>query len=111
MTKTIGIRMKSPGHPGTFVRLIILEPLGLTITQAARILGVTRAAFSALLNGRASLSPEMAIRLEKAFDVDMETLMNMQNAYDVGQARKRQDEIRVARYVPAKAGNSATTKL
>lgn len=111
MTKTIGIRMKNPGHPGAFVKLIILEPLGLTITQAARVLGITRAALSALLNGRASLSPEMAIRLEKAFDVDMETLMNMQNAYGVAQARKRQDEIQVVRYVPKKADNTVLSKL
>lgn len=98
MTKSAEIKMKRPSHPGAFVRLIVLEPLGLTVTKAAKALGVTRPTLSALLNQRASLSPEMAIRLEKAFDVDMETLMRMQTAYDVAQARMRQGEIKVARY-------------
>ena len=99
MAKAAGIRMKKPSHPGAFVRLIVLEPLGLSVTEAAKALRVTRPALSALLNQRASLSPEMAIRLEKAFDVDMETLMAMQNAYDVAEARKREGEIKVERYV------------
>jgi addiction module HigA family antidote len=83
MTKSVEIRMKRPSHPGPFVRLIVLDPLGLSVTTAAKALGVTRPALSALLNQRASLSPEMAIRLEKAFDVDMETLMRMQTAYNL----------------------------
>lgn len=99
MNKSAERRMKEPSHPGAFVRLIVLEPLGLSVTEAAKALGVIRPALSALLNQRASLSPEMAIRLEKAFDVDMETLMRMQTAYDVAQARKRQGDIKVARYV------------
>ena len=99
MTKTAEIKMKRPSHPGAFIRLIVLDPLGLSVTEAAKALGVTRPALSALLNQRASLSPDMAIRLEKAFDVDMETLMRMQTAYDVAQARKRQGEIKVPRYV------------
>lgn len=98
MTETAVIRMKKPSHPGAFVRLIVLEPLGLSVTEAARALGVTRAALSALLNGRAALSPDMAIRLDKAFAVDMETLMTMQSAYDIAAARKRQAKIRVKRY-------------
>ena len=102
MTKTAGMRMKNPSHPGAFVKLIVLEPLGLSVTDAAKILGVTRAALSALLNARAALSPEMAIRLEKAFGADMETLMNMQNAHDVALARKRRGDIKVARYRPTK---------
>ena len=96
MTKSVEIRMKRPSHPGAFVRLIVLDPLGFSMTEAEKALGVTR---PALLNQRASLSPEMAIHMEKAFDVDMETLMRMQTAHDVAQARKRQGEIKVARYV------------
>ena len=91
-----GIRMKNPAHPGGFVKSEILEPLGLSVTRAARALGVTRAALSALLNERARLSPEMALRIEKAFGVSMETLMRMQNSHDIAQARRRQDEIEVA---------------
>jgi len=93
-------RMKRPSHPGAFVRLMVLDPLGLSVTDAARALGVTRPALSAFLNGRAALSPEMAIQIEKAFDADMETLMRMQGSYDIAQAREREGEIRVARYVP-----------
>jgi addiction module HigA family antidote len=70
------------------------------VTAAAAALGVTRAALSAFLNERSSLSPEMAIRIEKAFGLSMETLMRMQNSFDIAQARKREGEIDVARYVP-----------
>ena len=73
------IRMK-PAHPGAFIRREIVEPLGLTVTRAAEALGVTRPALSALLNRRASLSPEMALRVEKAFGVKMDTLLRMQAA-------------------------------
>ena len=97
------MRMKNPSHPGLFVRLEVIEPLGLSVTEAAKALGVTRPALSALLNGRASLSPEMAIRIEKAFGPDMETLMCMQTSYDVAQARKRRGDIKVARYTPRPA--------
>jgi antitoxin HigA-1 len=97
---TEGIRMKNPAHPGGFVKLEIIEPLGLSVTEGARVIGVTRAAFSAFLNERADLSPDMAIRLDKAFGVSMETLMRMQNSYDIAQAHKREGEIKVARYKP-----------
>lgn len=96
MSPAQGIRMKTPAHPGGFVRSEIIEPLGLSVTDAAQALGVTRPALSALLNERARLSPEMALRIEKAFGVSMETLMRMQNSYDVAQARKREHEIEVA---------------
>jgi len=92
--------MKNPAHPGGFMKTEIIEPLGLSVTAAAAVLGVTRAALSAFLNERSSLSPEMAIRIEKAFGVSMETLMRMQNGFDIAQARKREGEIVVARYVP-----------
>ncbi len=90
-----GIRMKNPVHPGGFVKTEIIEPLGLTVTAAAQALGVTRPALSGLLNERVSLSPEMALRIEKAFGVLMDTLMRMQNAYDIAQARGRAGEIKV----------------
>ncbi|MBW7835664.1 MAG: HigA family addiction module antidote protein [Sphingomonadales bacterium] len=98
MSKHQGFRMKAPSHPGGFVKLEIIEPLGLSVTDAARALGVTRPALSALLNERAALSPEMALRVEKAFGVSMDTLMRMQNSYDITQTRKREGEIKVARF-------------
>jgi addiction module HigA family antidote len=73
-------------------------PLGLTVTAAAEVLGVARPALSALLNERASLSPEMALRLEKAFGVSMDTLMRMQTSHDIARTRRREGEIRVERY-------------
>jgi antitoxin HigA-1 len=94
-TMSAGIRMKNPVHPGGFVKTEIIEPLGLTVTAAAQALGVTRPALSGLLNERVSLSPEMALRIEKAFGVLMDTLMRMQNAYDIAQARGRASEIKV----------------
>lgn len=96
MNAHIGIRMKNPAHPGGFIRHEIIDPLGLSVTGAAEALGVTRATLSTLLNERAHLSPEMALRVEKAFGVSMDTLMRMQNSYDIAQARKRESEIKVA---------------
>ena len=77
MNAIAGIRMKNPAHPGSFIKHEIIEPLELTITAAAGALGVTRATLSTLLNERAHLSPEMALRVEKAFGVSMDTLMRM----------------------------------
>lgn len=93
-------RMAQPSHPGQFVRMEIIEPLGLTVTDAAKALGVTRPALSAFLNGRASLSPDMALRIEKAFGPKMDTLLRMQTALDIAEARKRERQIRVKRFVP-----------
>jgi addiction module HigA family antidote len=98
MSTNLGIRLKTPSHPGGFIKHDIIEPLGLTVTKAAAVLGVTRAALSTLLNERGHLSPEMAVRVEKAFGVSMDTLMRMQNSYDICQARKRAEEIKVAPY-------------
>lgn len=98
MTAIGGVRLKSPAHPGGFIKYDILEPLGLSVTAAAVALGVTRAALSALLNERAHLSPEMALRLEKAFGVPMDTLMRMQNSFDIARTRKREGEINVRRF-------------
>jgi len=98
MSAKAGIRMKDPAHPGGFVKSEIIEPLGLSVTAAARALGVTRATLSTLLNEHSQLSSEMALRIEKAFGVSMDTLMQMQNSYDIAQARKREGEIDVRRY-------------
>ena len=75
--------MKNPVHPGGFVKHEVIEALNLTVTEAAAALGVTRPALSAVLNERARLSPEMALRIEKAFGVSMDTLMRMQNSHDI----------------------------
>ena len=95
MNAMTGARMLNPAHPGGFVKSEILEPLGLSVTDTAKALNVTRPALSALLNERANLSPEMALRIEKAFGVSMDTLMRMQNSYDIAQMRKRAAEITV----------------
>jgi len=94
-------RPAAPVHPGCFVWEVILEPLGLSVTEAARVLGVTRVALSRVLNGQAALSAEMAIRLDKAFGADMETLLRMQSAVDIARAKAKALEIDVARYEPA----------
>ena len=91
------IGMKPP-HPGDFIRTEILEELHLSIARAAEILGVRRATLSDLIHGKASLSPEMALRIEKAFGVKMDTLMRMQASYDIAQTRKREKKIRVRRF-------------
>ena len=96
MNASAGIRMKRPAHPGGFVKHEIIDPLGLSVTRAAEVLGVTRATLSTLLNERAHLSPDMAVRIEKAFGVSMDTLMRMQNSYDIAQARERAGQINVA---------------
>ena len=93
--------MKNPSHPGVVIRREVIEPLGLSVTAAARALGVTRPALSNLLNGRASLSSDMAIRIEKAFGPRMEHLMRMQLAYDLARARASADRIDIQRYLPA----------
>ncbi|MCG6113757.1 MAG: HigA family addiction module antitoxin [Mesorhizobium sp.] len=93
--------MHAPVHPGGFVKTEIIGPLDLTITDAARALGVTRPALSAFLNERAALSPDMALRIEKAFGVRMDTLMRMQNSHDIASARKREGEIDVRPFRPA----------
>ena len=84
------IRMARPAHPGQFVRMEVIEPLGLSVTEAARVLGVSRPALSALLNGRAALSSDMALRIEKAFGPKMDTLLRMQTAYEIAEARDRE---------------------
>jgi len=97
--------MKNPPHPGNFIRTEIIEPAGLSVTAAAAALQVSRPALSSLLNGKANLSGDMALRIEKAFGVKMDTLMRMQSAYDIAQTRKREKEIFVRRiHSPAALG-------
>jgi addiction module HigA family antidote len=79
--------MKNPPHAGDFIRTEIVEAAGLSVTAAAVALGVSRPALSSLLNGKAGLSGDMALRIEKAFGVKMDTLMRMQSAYEIAQAR------------------------
>lgn len=89
------MKMKSPAHPGGFVKSEVIDAFGLSVTDAAQVLGVTRPALSKFLNGHAHLSPEMALRIEKAFGLSLETLMRMQNSFDIAEARKREREINV----------------
>jgi addiction module HigA family antidote len=93
--------MKNPPHPGDLIRTEIVEALGLNVSQAAGILKVRRATLSDLLHGKAALTPEMALRIEKAFGPDMNHLLRMQLAYDVARTREREQDIAVERYVPA----------
>ena len=90
--------MKNPPHPGNAVRVSCLEPLGINVTEGARALGVSRQALSNLVNGRARISGDMAIRLAKAFGSTTETWIRLQAAYDVAQAQAREDQIEVERY-------------
>jgi antitoxin HigA-1 len=90
--------MKNPPHIGGVIRREVIEPLGLTVTQAAKALGVGRQALSTLLNEKAALTSDMALRVEKAFGPKMEHLMRMQLAYDLAQARERENKIKVKRY-------------
>ena len=87
--------MKNPPHPGRSIRVNCLEPLGLSVTNAAKGLGVARHTLSRVLNGHAAISPEMAIRLEKAGWSNAEFWLRLQAAYDLAQARQREDQIRV----------------
>lgn|ERR1017187_8053630 len=92
--------MKAPPHPGDFIRTEIIEPAGLSVTAAATVLQVSRPALSSLLNCKADISGDLALRIEKAFGVKMDTLMRMQSSYDIARTRKREREIRVRRFRP-----------
>jgi addiction module HigA family antidote len=89
--------MKNPPHPGLSVRHDCLDPLGLSVTDAARALGVTRQALNNLVNGKSGISPEMAIRLDKAFGGGAEIWLGLQFDYDLAQARKNERAIKVRR--------------
>ena len=93
--------MKNPPHPGELIKTEIIEALGLNVSKAADVLKVRRATLSDLLHGKAALTPEMALRIEKAFGPDMDHLLRMQLAYDVARTRQRASDIVIKRYVPA----------
>ncbi len=92
--------MKNPPHPGDFIRTEIIEAAGLSVTAAAAALQVSRPALSSLLNRKADLSGEMALRMEKAFGIKMDTLMRMQSTFDIARTRSREKEIHVRRFHP-----------
>ena len=89
--------MHNPPHPGEVLKRLCLEPLGLSVTEAAKALGVSRKTLSSILNGRAGISPEMAVRLSIAFDTTAESWLNQQIQYDLWQAERRRKKLRVAR--------------
>ena len=91
-------KMNNPPHPGEIIKEDCLQALGLTVTAGARILGISRQALSNLINRHAGVSPDMAIRLEKAFGSDAESWLRLQLNYDIWQARQRESEIHVERY-------------
>ena len=98
---TTGMKVNmTPSHPGEFIRTEIVEELGLDLVQAAEILGVRRTTLSELLNGEAALSPDMSLRIEKAFDISMDMLLRMQAWYDTARMRARAHEVEVDRYQP-----------
>ncbi len=92
--------MKNPPHPGRSVKDACLDPLDLSVTEAAKVLGVARHTLSRVINGQAGISPDMAIRLEKAGWSNADHWLRLQAAYDLAQARKHQNRIRVRRYEP-----------
>lgn len=89
--------MHNPPHPGEVLRELCFEPLGISVTDAAKALGVSRKTLSSILNGRAGISPEMAVRLSIAFDTSAESWLNQQIQYDLWLAEKRRKSLRVTR--------------
>jgi antitoxin HigA-1 len=98
------MRMHNPPHPPEIIRALCLEPLGVTVTQAADALGVSRKTLSAILNGRAGISPEMAVRLSIAFGTSSESWLNQQTQYDLWPAERRRKQLRVAKLARRSAG-------
>lgn len=93
--------MHNPPHPGEVIRKLCLEPLGLSVTEVAEALGVSRKTLSAILNGRSGISPEMAIRLSIAFNTTAESWLNQQTQYDLWNAEQHRKALRVRRLVVA----------
>ena len=89
------MRMHNPPHPGEVLRTLCMEPLKVSVTEAARALGVSRKTLSAILNGRAGISPEMAVRLSIAFGTSAESWLNQQTQYDLWHAEQRRKKLRV----------------
>jgi antitoxin HigA-1 len=96
--KEKGMAILNPPHPGHFIRTEIIDANGISVTEGASILGISRPTLSSLLNGKADLSGDMALRIEKAFGVRVDTLMRMQNSYDISRTRKRAASIKVRRF-------------
>jgi addiction module HigA family antidote len=96
--------MHAPPHPGTVIRELFLDPLGVTVTDTAKALGVSRKSLSAILNGRAGISPEMAIRLSIAFDTTPESWLTQQMQYDLWQAEQKRGGLKVERIGPPAKG-------
>jgi len=95
------MRMHNPPHPGEIIRELCLEPLGLSVTAAAEALGVSRKTLSSILNGRAGISPEMAVRLSIAFNTSAESWLKQQSQYDLWHAEQHRKELRVKKLVAA----------
>ena len=95
--------MKNPPHPGRSIKDACLKPLRLSVTEGAKVLGVTRHTLSRVINGQSGVSPDMAIRLEKAGWSNADHWLRLQTAYELAQARKRQDQIKVEPYEPRPA--------
>jgi addiction module HigA family antidote len=91
----MAMKMHNPPHPGEILRELCLEPLNITVTDAAEALGVSRKTLSAILNGRAGISPEMAVRLSIAFGTSAESWLNLQTQYDLWQAEQNRNKLRV----------------
>jgi antitoxin HigA-1 len=100
------MRMHNPPHPGEILRKLCLEPLGLSVTEAAKALGISRKTLSSILNGHAGISPEMAVRLSIAFDTTAESWMNQQVQYDLWQAERGRDQLKVTRLTVAERINA-----
>ena len=91
------MRMHNPPHPGEIIRRLCLDPLGVSVTEAAQALGISRKTLSAILNGRAGISPEMAVRLSMAFGTSAESWLNQQTQYDLWHVEQRRKQFRVAK--------------
>ena len=89
--------MHDPPHPGEIIKELCLEPLGISVTEAAKALGVSRKTLSSIINGKAGISPEMAVRLSIAFNTSSESWLNQQTQYDLWQAEQHRNELRVKR--------------
>ena len=97
------MKMHDPPHPGEVLYSLCIEPLELTVTQAARALGVSRKTLSSILNGRAGITPEMAVRLSIAFGTSAESWLNQQTQYDLWHAEQSRNQLQVTRLSPIKA--------
>jgi addiction module HigA family antidote len=96
-SEVVTMRMHNPPHPGEIIKRLCLDPLGVSVTQAAQALGVSRKTLSAILNGRAGISPEMAVRLSIAFGTSSESWLNQQTQYDLWHAEQRRKQLRVSK--------------